>query len=116
MFEVSHACMWVAVHAYVNRYIDATRASPARPMLHYNSWFDFASWQEPNASLHYRNMTEAICLDRVHQFGEELVRQRGVKLDSFLWDDGWDNQTSLWEFNHNRFPHEFDRVGAAAAT
>jgi hypothetical protein len=64
-------------------------------MLHYNSWFDFSSWQEPNVSLHYRNMTEAICLDRVRRFGEELVEKRGVHMDSFLWDDGWDNQTSL---------------------
>lgn len=99
----------------VVRYIDATRASPVRPMLHYNSWFDFSSWQEPNASLHYRNMSEAICLDRVQQFGEELVRKRGVQLDSFLWDDGWDRTDSLWEFDRKKFPHEFDTVGAAAA-
>jgi hypothetical protein len=76
-------------------YIDSTRASRSRQMLHYNSWFDFSSWQEPNVSLHYRNMTEAICLDRVRRFGEELVEKRGVHMDSFLWDDGWDNQTSL---------------------
>ena len=42
--------------------------------MHYNSWFDFASWQEPNASLYYRNMTEKICLDRVERFGTRAVQ------------------------------------------
>lgn len=72
-------------------YLDRRRARPPAPFLHYNSWFDFASWQEPNASTTYANrtMTEHNCLNRVQTFGSELGR-RGVHLDSFLWDDGWD--------------------------
>ena len=42
-------------------YLAETRAAPSRPFTHYNSWFDFASWQEPNATFHYRIMNEAIC-------------------------------------------------------
>eukprot|EP00040_Diaphanoeca_grandis_P013569 m.68653 g.68653 ORF g.68653 m.68653 type:complete len:783 (+) comp23980_c0_seq1:243-2591(+) len=98
------------------KYIESVRAHPARPFLHYNSWFDFSSWQEPNASLHYRNMTEAICLDRIQRFGTELVGKRDVTMDSFLWDDGWDNQSSLWDFNHKTFPNGFDEIGAKAKT
>eukprot|EP00041_Stephanoeca_diplocostata_P029049 m.847507 g.847507 ORF g.847507 m.847507 type:complete len:769 (+) comp23485_c0_seq1:89-2395(+) len=98
------------------RYLATTRASPPRPFLHYNSWFDFASWQEPNASFHDRNMTEDICLDRVTAFGTALVRDRNVVMDSFLWDDGWDNQSSMWDFNRKTFPHGFDNIRAAAST
>ena len=69
---------------------------------------------EPNASLQYRSMSEKICLDRVQRFGQELVTKRGVVMDSFLWDDGWDNQSSLWDFNQKTFPRGFDEVNAQA--
>ena len=55
-------------------------------------------------------------LDRIHQFGEELVNQRGVKMDSFLWDDGWDNASSLWNFNASSFPRGFDTINVAASS
>ena len=35
-------------------------------------------------------------------------------MDSLMWDDGWDNQTSLWEFNTTSFPRGFDDINAAA--
>lgn len=28
--------------------------------------------------------------------------------DSFLWDDGWDDPHTLWEFDQERFPARFD--------
>ena len=39
--------------------------------------------------------------------------KRGVKLDSFLFDDGWDNHKSLWRFNDG-FPDGFTPVKQAA--
>ncbi len=39
-------------------YLSNVRASPARPFLHYNSWFDFFSWQERNQSFANRAMDE----------------------------------------------------------
>lgn len=44
-------------HAFWD-YLSDVRASPARPFLHYNSWFDFYSWQEPNATFADRAMDE----------------------------------------------------------
>ena len=32
-----------------------------------------------------------MALDRIHAFGRELKQKRGVTLDSFLFDDGWDD-------------------------
>ena len=46
-------------------------------------------------------------------FGHELTEKRGVKLDSFLFDDGWDNHKSLWKFNDG-FPNGFTPVKEAA--
>ena len=41
----------------------------------------------------------------------ELHQKRGVKLDSFLFDDGWDDHASLWGFNSG-FPNGFTPLTA----
>ena len=48
----------------------------------------------------------------VQSFGEELTKKRGVKLDSFLFDDGWDDPTTLWKFNSG-FPDGSGEGGAS---
>ena len=86
-------------------YIEQERAHPYRTFLHYNSWYDIG----------YGNrFDEAAALDRVHAYGEELVRKRGVKLDSFLFDDGWDDTATLWHFNPG-LPNGFAKVHDEAA-
>lgn len=86
-------------------YIERERAHPYRPFLHYNSWYDIG----------YSNpYTEADALNRIHAFGEELVRRRGVKLDSFLFDDGWDDRSGSWNFS-KAFPNGFVPLRKVAA-
>jgi hypothetical protein len=86
-------------------YIEQERAHPYRTFLHYNSWYDIG----------YGNrFDEAAALDRVHAYGDELVRKRGVKLDSFLFDDGWDDTATLWHFDSG-LPNGFDAVHKQAA-
>lgn len=86
-------------------YIERERAHPYRPFLQYNSWYD----------LGYNNRYgEAAALDRIHAFGNQLTRQRGDKVRSFVFDDGWDNPKSLWGFDAG-FPRGFRGVDAAAA-
>jgi len=85
-------------------YLERERAHPYRTFLHYNSWYDIG----------YSNpYDETAALDRINAFGRELTRKRGVKLDSFLFDDGWDNRHSLWKFNSG-FPGGFSAVRQAA--
>ncbi|EDQ84856.1 uncharacterized protein MONBRDRAFT_29826 [Monosiga brevicollis MX1] len=96
-------------------YLSQVRASPARPFLHYNSWFDFYSWQERDVAFADRNMTERSCIDRVERLSQELVVKRGVQLDAFLWDDGWDDHKSLWSF-HSGFPRGLTPVAERAQT
>jgi hypothetical protein len=79
-------------------YVERERARPYRLFLHYNSWWDIA-WPG-------RRMDEAQCLDVMEQFGRELFQKRGVALDSFVFDDGWDDPKTLWQF-HGGFPRGF---------
>jgi hypothetical protein len=85
-------------------YVEQERAHPYRTFLHYNSWYDLG---------YFTPYDQAGVLDRVTAFGEELTRKRGVKLDSFLFDDGWDDHKSLWKFNAG-FPNGFAPVKEAA--
>ena len=86
-------------------YLEQVRARPYQPFLNYNTWYDIG----------YTNrFSEADVLDRIHAFGTELVRKRGVHMDSFVLDDGWDDPSSLWNFNRG-FPHGLTRVVQAAA-
>jgi hypothetical protein len=86
-------------------YVERERAHPYRPFLHYNSWYDLGYFSKFNES-------EALAV--ISMFGEELQRKRGVDLDSFLFDDGWDDPKTLWGF-HSGFPSGFSRVREATA-
>lgn len=86
-------------------YIERERAHPYRTFLHYNSWFDlgyFTPYEQTGA------------LEAINAFGRELHQKRGVTLDSYLFDDGWDDHNSLWKFNSG-FPDGFAPLRAAAA-
>jgi hypothetical protein len=85
-------------------YLEAERPRPYDPFLHYNSWFD----------LGYENRyDEGGAIDRIDAFGRELVDKRHVQVDSFLFDDGWDDPHSLWGFDSG-FPHGFTPVAEEA--
>lgn len=86
-------------------YVEAERAHPYRSFLTYNSWYDIG---------YFTPYTEAEALDRIGAFGEELVQKRHVKLDSFLFDDGWDDRTGSWTFSKD-FPNGFKPLRDAAA-
>ena len=78
-------------------YLNEERARPYFPLFNYNTWYDIG---------YFSRYSEKDVLDTVRLFGEELVRKRGVVMDSFLLDDGWDNTETLWQF-HEGLPNEF---------
>lgn len=86
-------------------YVERERAHPYRPFLHYNSWYDIA-WDN-------RKFNETESLSAIESFGRELVKKRGVRMDSFLFDDGWDDNETLWSF-HSGFPNGFTPLRSAA--
>src|SRR6516162_7547071 len=86
-------------------YLERERAHPYRTFLNYNSWYDlgyFSSYDEGGA------------LNVINTFGTELTKKRGVPIASFLFDDGWDDPSTLWQFNAG-FPDGFTKLRAATA-
>ncbi len=88
-----------------SNYLELERAHPYRTFLHYNSWYDLGFFDRYN---------EHQALEVVQGFGEHLTKERGVKLDSFLFDDGWDDPSTLWKFNPG-FPDGLTKVAQTAA-
>ncbi|WP_206995292.1 enterotoxin [Trinickia mobilis] len=86
-------------------YLERERAHPCRPFLHYNSWYDIG---------YLTRYTEAQALERIGALGRELHDKRGVQLDSFLFDDGWDDYSGSWNFSGD-FPRGFAPLRDAAA-
>lgn len=79
--------------------MERERAHPYRPFLHYNSWWDIV-W----ANL---EMNEKDCLDSMEAIGKELFQNRGVPIDAFVLDAGWDDHASLWNISKEGFPDGF---------
>jgi hypothetical protein len=79
-------------------YIERERAHPYRPFLHYNSWYDIGYGPEKIQPEQFIAVVEL--------FGKELIQKRGVAMQSFVLDDGWDDPASLWQF-HEGFPDGF---------
>ncbi len=81
-------------------YLNAERARPYSTCLNYNSWYDIG---------YFTRFNEEDALDVIRTIGEELVVKRGVVVDNFVMDDGWDDIETLWEF-HAGMPNEFAEV------
>ncbi|MPW18186.1 enterotoxin [Paraburkholderia sp. CNPSo 3157] len=86
-------------------YVEQERAHPYRPFLHYNSWYDIGFLTA---------YTRDQAIERIHAVGRELHEKRGVQLDSYLFDDGWDDYSGAWRFNC-AFPDGFEPLKHAAA-
>ncbi len=86
-------------------YIESVRARPYKPFLLYVSWYDISFGG---------TYSQGSCLKSINAIGRQLAQKRGVKINSFLFDDGWDNRNSIWRFNIG-FPHGFAPLAQAAA-
>jgi hypothetical protein len=86
-------------------YIERERAHPYRTFLHYNSWYDIG-YENP--------YTQEQAVDRINTFGRELHDKRGVTLDSFMFDDGWDDLHGMWAIRKD-FQNGFLPLKQAAA-
>ena len=84
------------------RYLERERARPYQQFLHYNCWFD----------LHI-NLNEEKILKNVKAFTEEMTVKRGVAMDSYVLDDGWDNpREGFWTIDKKKFPSGFEPISA----
>lgn len=93
-------------------YMERERVMPYRPFIHYNSWYEL-NINRNNDSDPAKRMTEEQCLAVLKDWQEQFYQKRGMSIDAFVWDDGWDEFNSLWDF-HKMFPQGFKRIDAAA--
>lgn len=84
----------------VNQFIDAVRPRPYKPYLHYNSWMDIGF---------FTPYSEQDVIGRMDEWNKEFIAGRGVALDAFLLDDGWDDRTGRWLFGP-AFSNGFGKV------
>lgn len=84
----------------VNQFVEAVRPRAYKPYLHYNSWMDIGF---------FTTYTEKDILGRMDEWNKEFITARGVKMDAFLLDDGWDDRTGRWLFGP-AFSHGFSKV------
>ncbi len=95
-------------------YLEREKPVPYRTMVHYNDWYEIGitrhDFQDP-----LKRTTEKISLDVIKTWKRELFDKRGVKLDAYIIDDGWDDFNSLWDF-HVGFPNGFAEINKVAAS
>ncbi len=93
-------------------YLERERVMPYRPFVHYNSWYELGIHRNdlPDPA---QRMTEEQCLKVVKVWLDKLFTKRKTSLDAFVWDDGWDEFNSLWDF-HKMFPDGFKKIDSLA--
>jgi len=87
------------------KYLDRIRAAPLRPYLLYNSWYDLEAPEYVKKPDRFLN--EANGLRAIDYFRKNLYEKRGLSLDAFVLDDGWDNYQSDWVVSKEQFPRGF---------
>lgn len=88
----------------INYYIERERARPYKPFLNANTWFDIG---------YYTPYDESAAVDAISQYAASLTKKRGLPLDAYLLDDGWDDPAGLWKTD-GRFPGGLKPVAKAA--
>ncbi len=95
-------------------YIERERPVPYRTMVHYNDWYEIGITRH-DYSDPLKRTTEKISLDVINEWKRELHEKRGVTLDVYMIDDGWDDFNSLWDF-HIGFPNGFAEINKVATS
>ncbi len=93
-------------------YHERERVVAWRSFVHYNSWYEL-NINRNNDSNPLNRMTETQCLPVLQAWKSKLFDKYGVSIDAFVWDDGWDNFNSLWDF-HIGFPNGFANLSQKA--
>jgi hypothetical protein len=93
---------------WFNKYLESLFVSPLKPYLKYNCWCDIRSPEladGPGTIMNEQNVFRII-----NDFKRELYDKRGIKLDAFVLDDGWDVYKSDWILRKDEFPGGLKRI------
>jgi hypothetical protein len=80
-------------------YLNRERARPYKQFLHYNSWWDLSNGDS--------NFTSNQLIEVMQEWNRKFIQPYGVRLNSFVFDDGWDDLEHLWYFDPVSFPDGF---------
>ncbi len=94
-------------------YLERERAVPWRSFSQYNSWYEL-NINRNNDPNPLNRMVESQTLPVVNAWKNNLFDKYNVGINAFVWDDGWDDFNSLWDF-HIGFPNGFSKVDEIAA-
>ena len=81
-------------------YIQRERARPYKQFLHYNCWWDIT---DDGAS----SFTSEQLLERMDAWNKKFIEPYNIELNSFVFDDGWDDLNHVWHFDPVKFPTGF---------
>jgi len=90
------------VHQQFLAYVDRMRVAPVRPFALYNTWYDLQ-----RLAMNHENTVQRV--PELHN----LLAKYGIRLDSFVLDDGWDDMQNLWKIDPKRFPGGFQDLANA---
>jgi hypothetical protein len=93
------------IRQWFMKYVAAIEAKPVRPYVLYNSWYDLRHPEIVHRKKYVMNQRNTLRVIKGLQ--EQLTKKRGVALDAFVLDDGWDTYKSPWKISTKRFPHGF---------
>jgi len=99
------------VKLWFMKYIDRIRVAPLRPFLLYNTWYDVRAQEYTERPEDVMN--EANLLRIIADFKREMVGKRGLRLDAFVLDDGWDVYKSDWVLREKEFPNGLAPIASA---
>ena len=91
------------VKLWFNKYLESVRAAPLKPYLLYNTWYDVRSPEYTKRPEEVMNETNLMRI--INDFKREMLEKRGLKLDAFVLDDGWDIYKSDWVLRKEEFPN-----------
>lgn len=93
------------------KYVDKIRVAPLKPYLLYNCWYDLRAPEMVKDPT--RAMIEENVLQTIASFKKRLFEERGLNLDAFVLDDGWDVYRSDWVLNKDQFPNGLSPLAEA---
>lgn len=87
---------------WFSKYLDRIRVAPLRPYILYNTWYDLRAPEIVKDQT--RALTEENILRTIASFRKRMFEARGLNLDAFVLDDGWDVYRSDWALRSEQFP------------
>ncbi len=96
------------------KYFDHIRVASLKPYILYNSWYDLRA--PVMVKDQARALNEENVLRTIESFRKRMFEKRGLSLDAFVLDDGWDVYRSDWILNKEQFPNGLMPIGKALQT